>query len=66
MSKVLAVRDAVKLLGVDRTTLYAWERRGLVTPLRDYRNHRFYRARDIERLRRMRERRQPSPSRQTG
>ena len=63
MSQLLGVRDAVRMLGVDRTTLYAWERRGLVTPLRDYRNYRFYRARDIERLRRMRERRQPGSSR---
>ena len=43
------------MVSVDRTTLYRWERRGLVKPLRDYRGWRFYRPEDIERLRRWRE-----------
>jgi len=55
MCELLSVSDAVERLEVNRTTLYRWERRGIVKPLRDYRGWRFYRPRDIERLRRWRE-----------
>jgi len=55
MLELRTVRDASRALGVDRRTLYRWERKGLVKPLRDYRGWRFYRPQDIERLRRWRE-----------
>ena len=55
MEKLSSVQETSRELKVDRTTLYRWERRGLVKPLRDYRGWRFYRPEDIERLRRWRE-----------
>jgi DNA-binding transcriptional MerR regulator len=63
MSRILSVRGAIRKLRVDRSTLYRWERRGLVKPLRDYRGWRFYRPKDIERLRRWRE---PKPAATNG
>ena len=55
MDGLVQVAEAARQVGVDRSTLYRWERRGRVTPLRDYRGWRFYCAEDIERLRKWRE-----------
>ena len=52
---LVQIAEAARQVGVDRSTLYRWERRGMVTPLRDYRGWRFYCAEDIERLRKWRE-----------
>ena len=55
MAGLVTVGDAARVLGVDRSTLYRWEHRGIVRPLRDYRGWRFYRREDVDRLRRWRE-----------
>jgi len=55
MAQLLTVGEVAEELEVDPTTLRRWERRGIVRPLRDYRGWRFYRAEDLQRLRRWRE-----------
>lgn len=63
MGGLVTTGNAARMLGVDRSTLYRWEHRGIVRPLRDYRQWRFYRQEDVERLRRWRE---PKPAATSG
>ena len=49
----------LRLLGISRGTLWEWERRGVVTPYRDYRGHRFYDDGQIEALRQRLQPRRP-------
>jgi len=50
------IGEVLRLLGICRSTLWAWERRGIVTPYRDCRGHRFY---DDAQVMALRERLQP-------
>lgn len=48
------IGDVARLIGVSPSTLRAWEREGLVTPVRGEGGHRRYAPSDVERLRRTR------------
>jgi len=53
------IGEVTRILGVCRSTLWGWERRGIVTPYRDHRGHRYYDEAQIEA---MRERLRPKKS----
>ena len=53
------IGEVMRLLGVSRSTLWEWERWGIVTPYRDYRRHRYYDAEQIAELQRRLEPRKP-------
>ncbi|MBI4236365.1 MAG: MerR family transcriptional regulator [Chloroflexi bacterium] len=50
---VYAIRVAARLVGLHVQTLRYYERHGLVTPLRSAGNVRYYSARDVEHIRRI-------------
>lgn len=45
------IGEVLRLLGICRSTLWDWERRGIVTPYRDYRGYRFYDQAQIDAMR---------------
>ena len=53
------IGEVCRLLGVCRSTLWGWERKGYVQPYRDYRGHRFY---DDEQINALRKHLQPKQS----
>lgn len=55
-ARLTPIGEVLRLLGVSRSTLWAWERRGIVSSYRDYRGYRYYDDAQIEVLR---ERMQP-------
>lgn len=50
MENLIRIGEAARILKVDRFTLYAWEKKGIVTPLRDYRGYRFYSKEQLDKL----------------
>jgi DNA-binding transcriptional MerR regulator len=53
--KLLKIGEAARALGVSTLTMKRWENGGRLKPLRNPNGVRFYRPKDIERLRRWRE-----------
>lgn len=53
MENRYTMKQAADLLGVDKMTLYRWEKKGCVSPAKRivHSNHRFYTDADIERIR---------------
>ncbi|MHB8993712.1 MAG: MerR family transcriptional regulator [Armatimonadota bacterium] len=51
MSDLRPIGEVARLLGVCRSTLWAWERRGIVQPYRDHRGYRYYDAAQVEAMR---------------
>ncbi|MBM3500892.1 MAG: MerR family transcriptional regulator [Armatimonadetes bacterium] len=49
----------LRTLGICRSTLWEWERRGIVAPYRDHRGHRYYDDAQVEALRQRLEPKQP-------
>ena len=47
------IKDAVKEVGISASALRSWERRGLITPRRDWRGARVFTEEDIQQLRRL-------------
>jgi MerR family transcriptional regulator, heat shock protein HspR len=44
-------KDAARLVGVHPQTLRGWDRRGLISPVRDWRGARIFTAADVEKAR---------------
>ena len=53
-------RDAAAMLGIDTTTLRAWERKGVLSPSRTSTGVRLYTADDLAAARRYQARREPA------
>ncbi len=53
------IGEVLRTLGICRSTLWEWERRGIVTPYRDHRGHRFYDEEQIEALKQRLEPKRP-------
>ncbi len=50
---VYPMRTLVRLAGVERHVIYAWEKRGLIKPARTEGGHRLFSEEDVEQIRRM-------------
>jgi putative resolvase len=50
MDGMLTVAEAAKMVGCHPNTLRNWAKRGLVRVARDYRNHRLFEPKELERL----------------
>ena len=50
MKNLISIGEVARILKVDRFTLYAWEKKGIVSPLRDYRGFRFYTQEQLNEL----------------
>ena len=50
MEKLVAIGEVAFRLGVGKTTLRLWERKGLLVPVRTPGGHRRYRESEIERI----------------
>lgn len=59
MKNLIQVGEVARMLRVHRNTLVRWEQDGQVAPLRGPGGTRYYRAEDVERLRKWRE---PKPA----
>jgi DNA-binding transcriptional MerR regulator len=58
MENLIRIGEAARILKVDRLTMYSWEKKGIVKPLRDYRGFRFYTQEQLnELIKRMRPKR---------
>ena len=51
MRKYFSSQAAAKQIGVSRGTIYAWEKRGVIRPLKNHLGWRYFTAEMIERLR---------------
>ncbi len=51
MRKYFSIQAAAKQIGVSRGTIYAWEKRGVIRPLKNHLGWRYFTAEMIERLR---------------
>ena len=49
-SELKAIGEVMRILGICRSTLWDWERRGTVAPYSDHRGHRYYDETQIEAL----------------
>lgn len=51
MKNIYTVQEILKLLKICRSTMYAWERKGILDPKRNGKtNHRFFDKDDIDKL----------------
>lgn len=46
----IPIREAIRMLGVDRRTLWQWGRNGKLSVQRDYRGWRFFQADEVKAL----------------
>ncbi|MEN6640954.1 MAG: MerR family transcriptional regulator [Armatimonadia bacterium] len=46
------IGEVLRALGISRSTLWRWERTGIVAPYRDHRGYRYYDEAQIDALRR--------------
>ena len=51
MRKYYSIQAAAKQIGVSRGTIYAWERRGVIRPLKNHLGWRYFTVEMIQRLR---------------
>ena len=47
MDKIIGIREAAKLLGIDPSTLRRWETEGKIKSFRTHGNHRRYNMREL-------------------
>ena len=51
MRKYLSIKAAAKQIGVSRGTIYSWERKGVVRPLKNHPGWRYFTVDMVRRLR---------------
>jgi len=51
MRKYYSIQAAARQIGVSRGTIYAWERRGVIRPLKNHLGWRYFTVEMIQRLR---------------
>lgn len=51
MKKYFSIKAAAEQIGVSRGTIYAWERRGIIRPLKNHLGWRYFTSDMIRRLR---------------